>query len=169
MPLRGDRKKHLLHSTNQQITPKQAKSWTVVRDNLSEGQLQRLWEHHLHADDILYSRLNIFLVFETVLLTAISVVYSKPSPDKLILTTIICLSLALTLFSAYAQAKQKYVLDRLKARLREVLPEYQAIRENREPAQKWLFSISSVTLLTYGIPPLMLCVWIVLLVRLMFT
>jgi hypothetical protein len=148
--------------SNQQTIPdeKPVKTWLAIRDNLSTEQKNRLWEHHLHADDVLYNRLNFFLVFQSVLLGVVGVLYSKSISEMVVLRIIIILGIIVTIIWGYAQARQKYVLDRSRARIQEVLPEYQAIVEDRERG-KWPFS--SVKLLTYCIPPLIMFVWIALL------
>ena len=149
---------------NQRDIPddKRAKTWTSIRDNLTPEQKNRLWEQHLRSDEVFYNRLNFFLVFESVLLGVVGTLFSKPLSEKPVLVTIICLGLVLTILWGYTQARQKYVRDRLKARLEEVLPEYRAILEDREQVKKW--PLSSVTLLSYGVPTLIAFVWIVLLI-----
>ena len=144
----------------------QAKSWIAIRNNLSTEQKNRLWEQHLYSDEVFNNRLNFFLVFESVLLAVVGVLFRKSSSEKLVLVTIIFLGFIVTILWGYAQARQKYIRDRLIARLQEVLPEYQAIMDDREQV-KWPFS--SVKLLTYGVPPLIALVWIALLIYTLIT
>jgi len=138
-----------------------AEAWEAIRLSLTDEQKNRLWEHHLHADDVLYNRLNFFLVFQSVLLGVVGVLYSKSLSEMVVLRIIIMLGIFVTIIWGYAQARQKYVLDKSKASIKEVLPEYQAIVADRERG-KWPFS--SVKLLTYGVPALIACVCMVLLV-----
>ena len=157
-----------LHLSRQSAIPNDnlAKSWIAIRDNLTSEQKNRLWEQHLRTDEVFYDRLNFFLVFESILLGVVVTLFSKSSPEKLVLVTIICLGLVITILWAYTQARQKYIRDRQQARTQEVLPEYQAIVEDRERG-KWPFS--SVKLLTYGVPVLIALVWIVLFVYTLIT
>ena len=94
----------------------QAKSWLAIRDNLSTEQKNRLWEQHLYSDEVFNNRLNFFLVFESVLLAVIGVLFGKSSSEKLVLVTIIFLGFIITLLWGYTQARQKYIRDRLTAR-----------------------------------------------------
>jgi len=130
-------------------------------ESLDNDQINRLWEHGLHIDAMFHNRLNFFLVFESVLLSVVSVLYSRPSPPKPVLLTIICLGFVLTILWAYTQARLKYVWDSIKAFHREVIPEFQMTMTRRELV-KW--PIGSTTLATYVIPPLVGLVWIVLLI-----
>ena len=41
-----------------------------MHENLDNEELRRLWEHRLHVDNECYSRLNFFLIFESVLIGA---------------------------------------------------------------------------------------------------
>jgi hypothetical protein len=132
-----------------------------MSEKLDPDQINRLFEHSLHVDTMLHNRMNFFLVFESVLLSVVSVLYSRPSSPKAVLFTIICLGFVLTLLWGYVQARQKWVRDSLKAFRREVMPEYEMTMKRREQV-KW--PIDSTTLTTYGVPPLVGLVWIVLLI-----
>jgi hypothetical protein len=132
-----------------------------MSEKLDPDQINRLFEHSLHVDTMLHNRMNFFLVFESVLLSVVSVLYSRPSSPKAVLFTIICLGFVLTLLWGYIQARQKWVRDSLKAFRREVMPEYEMTMKRREQV-KW--PIDSTTLTTYGVPPLVGLVWIVLLI-----
>jgi hypothetical protein len=132
-----------------------------MSEKLDPDQINRLFEHGLHVDTMLHNRMNFFLVFESVLLSVVSVLYSRPSSPKAVLFTIICLGFVLTLLWGYIQARQKWVRDSLKAFRREVMPEYEMTMKRREQV-KW--PIDSTTLTTYGVPPLVGLVWIVLLI-----
>jgi hypothetical protein len=133
-------------------------------EKLDSDQLNRLWEHKLHVEDNFYNRLNFFLIFESLLLSSVvSAVFntSPPLSGRAVLIIITCLGFLLTILWGYAQARQKYLLDDLRAYLRELLPEYQATHERRSQV-KW--PVSSMNLLTYLVPPLIGLVWVTLLV-----
>jgi len=77
-----------------------------MSEKLDPDQINRLFEHGLHVDTMLHNRMNFFLVFESVLLSVVSVLYSRPSSPKAVLFTIICLGFVLTLLWGYIQARQ---------------------------------------------------------------
>lgn len=129
-------------------------------EQLDKEQINRIWEHRQHVDNLFHNRLNFFLVFEGVLLGVIGVLYSRPSPEILVLRVIVVLGLSITLIWGYVQARQKYILDALREELKEVAPEYKATLEKRKKV-KW--PASSTWLLTYVIPTLVALIWIALL------
>jgi len=99
------------------------------------------------------------LVFESVLLGVVGVLYSKTSSAKMIVIALICLGFVLTAFWGYVQARERYLLNDLEAQLQEVAPEYRETMMRRERV-KW--PISSTSLLAYGVPSLVALIWIVL-------
>jgi len=130
--------------------------------NLDIDQKKRLWEMTVHDDTMFNNRLNFFLVFESVLLSVVGLLYSsKFTPAKTVLITIICLGIVITILWGYVQARQKYVYDTLASLCREVFPEYKMARAK---IGKW--PVSAVMLLTYAVPALVLLIWIVLLISL---
>jgi hypothetical protein len=154
---------------SQQSRPdaQRAKTWIAIRDTLTPEQKNRLWEQHLRTYEDFNNRLNFFLVFESVLLGVVAMLFSKSSSEKLVLAIIICLGLVLTIMWGYIQARQKYIRDRLQVRIQEVLPEYRAILEDRDQIKKWPFS--SISLLSYGVPSLIVFIWILLLIYTLIT
>jgi hypothetical protein len=129
-------------------------------ETLDNDQINRLWAHRLQVVDIFYNRLNFFLVFESVLMGVVGVLYSRPIPPLFLLRVIIILGLSLTVIWGYAQARQKYIIEDLRAKMREVAPEYKATLERRN---KVTWPIPSMWLLTYLVPALVAIVWIVFL------
>ncbi len=127
--------------------------------NLDNEQLRRLWEHRLHVDNEFYSRLNFFLIFESVLLGVVGALYSKTNQAMLVLRVFVILGLCITLVWAYVQARQKYFLDAINAQCREIMPEYRATVENWNKT-KW--PLSTRWLLAYVLPTLIAFVWIIL-------
>src|SRR5215471_15698023 len=108
-------------------------------EHLDNEQLRRLWEHRLHVDNEFYSRLNFFLIFESVLLGVVGALYSKTNQVMLVLRVIVILGLCITLVWAYVQARHKYLLDAINARCYEIMPEYRATSEYWKKT-KWPFS-----------------------------
>jgi hypothetical protein len=131
-----------------------------MQKDLDSEQINHLWEHRRHVDIQFYSRMNFFLVFESVLLGVVGVMYSKPATPSLILKGIIVLGLILTLIWEYSQARHKYILDDLTTLVKEVMPEYEQVIERRRKA-KW--PISNRTLSAYVVPSLIALLWIIFL------
>jgi hypothetical protein len=126
--------------------------------SIDDNQMSRLWEHRLHIDNEFYSRLNFFLVFESVLLGVVGVLYSRPNPVMFVIRVIVILGLSITLVWAYIQARHKYLLDTLNERCLEMMPEYRATLD-RWNKIKW--PLSTRWLLAYLIPILVTLVWII--------
>lgn len=135
-------------------------SWKTICNTLTEEQKNCLWQEHLHSDHIFYNRSNFFLAFETIFLTLVATLLSKSPPEKFVVFLGSFIGVITTMVWVYTQARQRYVRRRLQARVREALPEYQAILEDREQAQNWPFS--SLTIYTYGLPTLIMFVWALL-------
>jgi hypothetical protein len=127
--------------------------------NLDNEELRRLWEHRLHVDNEFYSRLNFFLIFESVLLGVVGALYSKTNQIMFVLRVIAILGFCITLVWAYVQARHTYLLDAINARCIEVMPEYRATIEYWKKT-KW--PLSTRWLLAYVIPILIALVWIIL-------
>ena len=51
-------------------------------ENLDSEQRARLWEHRLEIEKLLFSRLTIFLTYETILLAVFGALYSKTGQDQ---------------------------------------------------------------------------------------
>ena len=78
-------------------------------ENLENDQINRLWEHRLHVDNELYVLLNFFLIFESVLLGVVGVLYSRPNPAMMVLRVLVILGLSITIVWGYVQARHKYM------------------------------------------------------------
>ncbi len=131
-------------------------------EKLENDQINRVWEHKLHVEDIFYNRLNFFLVFESIFLSSVvSAAFTKLPSGKIVLIILTSLGLVITFLWGYAQARQKYILDDLRAHLEVIAPEYDATHKRRDQV---IWPLSSMSLLTYLIPPLIGLVWITLLV-----
>ena len=129
---------------------------------LEPDQVNRLWEHGMHEDTIFNDRLNFFLIFESVLLGVVGMLYTRqPAAMKAVPIAIITLGLLITIIWAYIQARQRSTLHRLIERLEQNLPEF---RETYEPLdrKRWR-RLSGTLLLTYVIPILVALIWIALL------
>ena len=132
-----------------------------MHENLDNEELRRLWEYKLQVDNEFYSRLNFFLIFESVLIGAVGALYSKTNQVMLVLRVIAFLGLCITLVWAYVQARHKYLLDAINALCREKMPEYKATIEYFNKT-KW--PLSTRWLLAYVIPTLIVLVWVILII-----
>jgi hypothetical protein len=136
--------------------------------NLNNDQLNRLWTHAIHEDDVFNHRLNFFLVFESVLLGVVGVLfgvlYNKSLPTKPLLASIIVLGLLLTFFWGYLQARQQDDYKVVAARLREADPEYREYRTTIAQLEQRKWPIPAMSLLTYGVPFVVVLMWICILV-----
>ena len=130
-----------------------------MSEQLDSDQLNRLWEHGLHEDTMFNERLNFFLVFESILIAIVTGLHSQTSEPFLekIVTT---LGLLTTIVWGYTQAQQKYILEGLLERTREVIPEYRLTVERR---RKVNWPIRNLPILAYGMPALVSLLWITLL------
>ncbi len=53
-----------------------------MSENLDSEQRARLWEYRLHVENQLYSRMTVFLAFETILLAVVGTLYANPNLPK---------------------------------------------------------------------------------------
>jgi hypothetical protein len=134
----------------------------TMLEKFDNDQINRQWELFLRAEDNFYNRLNFFLVFESVLLGIIGVLYSRPNPAIPMLIVLGVLGLILTGIWAYTQWRQLYICRDLRNYLGDILPEYKAILARRK---RWL--ISSMVLLTF-VPAVVSLVWLVFLLLFVF-
>lgn len=126
--------------------------------NKDPKQNDLLWQYVMHEDVIFNERLNFFLVFESVLLGAIAMLFNKEiSRYRLLMAVLVILGLLLTVVWAYVQAKQRSILKIVTRRLMENLPEYRETVEELEEA-RWR-RLSATALLAYVIPGLIGLMW----------
>ena len=117
-----------------------------MQAKLDNEQLHRLWEHRLHIENEFYSRLNFFLIFESVLLGVVGALYSKTNQVMFVLRVIAILGLSITLVWLYFQARHKYLMDTINVRCSDIMPEY---RETIEHSNKKKWPLSNMWLLAY--------------------
>jgi hypothetical protein len=128
---------------------------------LNDNQIDRLWQHIEAVQNRFDNRLNFFLIFESILMGVVGMLYSRPSSVNIVLIFVICLGILLTVIWQYVQARERYLLDDLENKLKEVVPEYQETVVRRERV-KW--PIGSTVLLTFGVPPIVGIMWILILI-----
>jgi len=123
-----------------------------------EKAKQRMWEHGLHEDNVFNERLNFFLIFESVSLGVIGALFTHSPENDESLRFLSLFGLIVTLLWLYVQARQKYVLDSIKARDSAALPDYAFILQIR---RRW--PLSTTWLMTYFLPFLILAMWLIVL------
>jgi hypothetical protein len=131
-----------------------------MSDEHSNKQSYSLFEHILHEDTMFNERLNFFLIFESVIMGIVGVLYQKSTPSLPVIRTLIVLAIILTLIWGYVQARQKWILDCLVARSLKEIADYRAIVEERKRA-RW--PIGNLTLLAYVVPTVVVVLWLTLL------
>ena len=130
---------------------------------MEADEISRLWEHGLHEDTMFNERLNFFLIFESVLLGVVGMLYSKQPPVmKSLLVVIAFLGLFITIIWGFIQVKHRSTLRILGWRCEENLPEFKETHAILA-GKKWR-RISGTWLLAYCIPFLVALVWIALLI-----
>ncbi|WP_028707692.1 hypothetical protein [Propionicicella superfundia] len=124
---------------------------------MDDAARQRLWEHRQTTNEDFNSISNYFLLAQSFLLLA--AVDGMGTPDVARLAVSI-LGLLLTVLWCYVQAKQRYLLNQLKAECAEEFPEYNSTRASRTH-RIWRFSNTAV--MAYVIPGLFAVTWLVVL------
>ena len=140
-------------------------------ENLDSEQRARLWEYRLHVEDQVYSRMAVFLTYETILTGVIGVLYTILAPPRNVLTILIVLGMFITLISLYVQHNIKQVFVIIETRTYDNLPEHKETVNRILNARKWESKLGirtpALSLLTYAIPILILLVWLFLLLFLL--
>ena len=138
-----------------------------MTENLDSEQRNRLWEYRLHVENLLYSRLNFFLIFESVLLGVVGALYSRTGQSTLVLKVIVLLGFCITVVWVYVQHNVKQIFVVLDRRVIESFPEHKEsvkrILELRKAESKLGIKWPALILLTYVVPGLVALVWIFLL------
>ncbi len=141
-----------------------------MSENLDSEQRARLWEYRLHVEDQVYSRMTVFLTYETILTAVVGLLYTnKPGPPRPLLTILILLGMFITLIWLYVQHNIKQVLEILDTRARESFPEHEETMKRIVSGRKVVSRLTkemkgpALQLITYVVPILILLVWIILL------
>ena len=131
-----------------------------MSDEYANTQSYNLFEHMLHEDTMFNERLNFFLVFESVIMGIVGILYQKDAPSLPVIRTLIILAIIMTLTWGYVQARQKYILNQLVARAVKEMNAYRSILEERKRV-RW--PIGNLALLSYFIPTVVTALWVTLL------
>lgn len=125
---------------------------------VDDGERGRLWEHRIAINDDFNSISNYFLLAQSFLLLAAVDGMETPNVARLALSV---LGFLLTGLWCYMQAKQRYLLNQLKARCANEFPEYRSTRSSRSNP---IWRLSNTAVMAYVIPSLFAITWIVILV-----
>ena len=133
----------------------------------SAASVDRMWQHGLHLDTMLFQRSNVFMVAESLLVVAYSSVLgvgqsgALATGDRAVLANrvIAAFGVMLALIWVYVADRHLQYYKLVSARLREHVPEYGEVRRawrRRGP--------SSLPLVSYSLPALAAIMWVLLLV-----
>ena len=145
------------------------KEWIPIAENLDSEQRARLWEYRLHVENQLYSRISVFLTYETILLAVVGTLYANPNSAKNVLIVLVVLGVLITLIWLYVQHNTKQIFVLLDRRTYDNLPEHKETIDRIMQARRMEKSLGIKTrtpvllLLTYVVPILILLVWVFLL------
>jgi hypothetical protein len=136
-------------------------STTSQPETLTPVEAERMWQHGSHLDSMLFQRGNLFLVAESLLIVGYTGVLPEPGtsgPPILAACVIAAFGMLLTCVWGYVGHRHLRYYTLLRARMRQHLPEYRALREQWRPRGP-----SSLPLVTYSLPLLAAVMWIILL------
>jgi hypothetical protein len=133
-------------------------------ETLTPDEADRLWQHGLHLDTMLFQRGNLFLVAESLLVVSYASmlgVSQTPGSDRptLAARVIAVFGLLLTLAWGYVGHRHLQYYQLVSVRMRDNLPEYRKAR-----AQWRRRGVSSLPVVTYFLPMLAAVVWVLLLI-----
>jgi hypothetical protein len=126
---------------------------------LGQAEIDRLWQHRQSVDTHFNDRLNFFVVFESVLLGVVGVLGDRQVISRDALRLVAALGALLTVLWWYAQSKQRYILNLLRIRAAQFMPEYKATRSLRTSR---LYQVSVTWVLAHLLPALFGAIWLIL-------
>ncbi len=128
-----------------------------------QAEIDRLWQHRQSVDTHFNERLNFFVVFESVLLGVVGVLGlgDREVIPRAALLLVAALGVLLTGLWWYAQSKQRYILNLLRTRAAQFMPEYRATRSQRTSG---LYRVSATWILAHLLPALFGAIWLILLI-----
>ncbi len=145
------------------------KEWIPIAENLDSEQRARLWEYRLHIENQLYSRMTVFLTYETILLAVVGILSNNLHSARNVLIVLIVLGVLITLIWLYVQHNTKQIFVILDRRTYDNLPEHKETIDRIMNARRMEKRLGIKTrtpvllLLTYVVPILILLVWVFLL------
>ncbi len=138
---------------------------TQAQATFNVDQQNRLLEHGIHEENVFYSRLNFFSVFEGVLLTALVSLDAREGSLPELSWLIPVIGLVVTAMWWHAQEKKRQLVNVLGERIEALLPEFKdTILMFKSRRQR---PVSASLYMTHGIPAIFLALWLYLLARLL--
>ena len=132
-----------------------------MQETLEKDQIDRIFEYRSQSINAFYNRLNAFLIFESILLGVIGLLYSRSVPPMFAVKLFTVFGIVITFIWWYVQYRQRHHLNVINSYAEEIMPEYRAIQAK---LQKEIFPSLSRNLLTHAIPLLVLLLWLLLLI-----
>jgi hypothetical protein len=120
---------------------------------------RRLWEFTLHEDGLFNERQSLFLVAESML--AVAYTTALVANNSAIALAIAVIALLITVMWMYVSARHARIVDLIQEKAKDTFPEYKKITAERH--FRWM-PIPSRTVVTFGVPPVIGALWVVLLV-----
>jgi hypothetical protein len=139
-----------------------------MSEHLDSEQRARLWEFRQHTEDQIYSRMTVFLTYETILTGVVGVLYTNKSQlPRPLLPILIVLGMFITLIWLYVQHNIKQIFVILETRAYDNLPDHKETLDRifsvRRAESRLGLRRPALMLLTYVVPILILLVWFVFL------
>jgi hypothetical protein len=131
------------------------------------AQQDRIWQHGLHADNMLFQRGNLFLVAESFFAVAYSTSLSGAAARDgaaLAARALAVFGLLLSAIWMYVGHRHLSYFNLIRERQKELLPDYRETRERWARTAPMASRISSLPLVTYALPALAGVMWIFLLI-----
>lgn len=121
----------------------------------TEGERERIWEYYLHEHSQFNARLNFFLIAEAMLVVAAAQVLSSGETKPILGLGTSVTGMGLTIVWAYVNRRQTELMEFRRVRAKAALPEF-AEGDRTRPRTR----IHSTGLLAYGVPAMVLVVWL---------
>ena len=125
-----------------------------VHHEISE-RARWLWEYRLEEEEVLYARVNFFLVSHAMLFAAYAAMLAATRDATLLLRTTAVVGLVLGITWAYVSARQRNLIGYAISELRREHPFY---KEHVDRRPTW--PLSSSWLLVYVVPAALLVAWL---------
>lgn len=127
-------------------------------NSLSERDLEILWQYRNYQEDLLYQRINVFLIAQSMLFVA----YTE-AKDGLISGAISYLGTVMTILGWFSIIRQRFVLQFARDYVKDKVTAYGELQKKRKKEEDKLWfhrHFSGQELLCFSLPLLMLLVWL---------
>lgn len=138
---------------------------TTGQTTVNEDERNRLLQHGIHEETIFYNRLNLFSVFEGVLLAALVSLDAEEGQLPSLSWLLPALGIIITGIWWFAQGNKRKLVEVLGRRIEQELPEFRATIAAFTGGKRKAFSASA--LITHTIPGIFLLLWVYLLIRML--